>query len=351
MRRAALIYNPIAGRGRWERVLEAVLRTCRGEGFELEPVPTAAPGQATDLAGDLAREGRVEAVFALGGDGTAREVAAGLLGSRTPLGILPGGTANLMALALGLPRDPSAAAAVLCHAPARSFDAGLAGARAFLMMVSAGLDGRALAALDHGLKTRLGKTAVALQGVREWWRYGYPEIEIVADGEQLPPASFLAVCNIPYYGGSFRMAPGARPDDRRFELVTFHGSGRAATLAFILGVVSGRHTRRADVGVRAVEEVVFSVPPEAGLQVDGDPISRAGGSASGGSGGEGGSEGGRADRGDGAESADLAERPERAHPGEGATMLVRLAPDPLLVLTPSAPAAWPAPPAHPERRT
>jgi diacylglycerol kinase (ATP) len=298
MRRAALIYNPIAGRGRWEGVLAGVLRTCRHGGFDVEPVPTAAPGQATELAGDLAREGRVEAVFALGGDGTAREVAAGLLGSGTPLGILPAGTANLMALALGLPRDPVAAAAVLCNAPARPFDAGLAGASIFLMMISAGLDGRALAALNRGFKTRLGKTAVFLQGVREWWRYGYPEIEIVADGERLPPATFLAVCNIPYYGGAYRMAAGARPDDRRFELVTFHGSGRAPTLGFILGVVSGRHTRRRDVGVRTVEEVVFSVPPAAGLQVDGDPIPRS---------------------------------------GEAAAIHVRLAPETLLVLAPTAP--------------
>jgi diacylglycerol kinase (ATP) len=300
MRRAALIYNPIAGRGRWEGMLAGVLRTCRDGGFDVEPVPTAAPGQATELAGDLAREGRVEAVFALGGDGTAREVAAGLLGSRTPLGILPGGTANLMALALGLPRDPVAAAAVLCNATARPFDAGLAGARVFLMMISAGLDGRALAALDRGFKTRLGKTAVFLQGVREWWRYGYPEIEIVADGERLPPATFLAVCNIPYYGGSRRMAPDARPDDRRFELVTFHGSGRAPTLGFILGFFSGRHTRRRDVGVRTVEEVVFCVPPAAGLQADGDPIPQS---------------------------------------GEAAAIHVRLAPETLLVLAPPAPAA------------
>ena len=318
MRRAALIYNPIAGRGRWQEVLEAVLRTCRREGFEIEPVPTAAPGQATDLAGDLAREGRVEAVFALGGDGTAREVACGLLGSRTHLGILPGGTANLMALALGLPRDPVAAAAVLCHAAARPFDVGLAGASAFLMMISAGLDGRALAVLDRGWKARLGKTAVVLQGVREWWRYGFPEIEVMADGKQLPPATFLAVCNIPYYGGSFRMAPGARPDDRRFELVTFHGSGRAATLAFILGVMSGRHTRRRDVGVRSVEEVVFTVPPGAGVQVDGDALPAAGK--------------------DGADGRDIA-RGARIAGQEGATFLVRLAPDPLLVLAPPAAAA------------
>jgi diacylglycerol kinase (ATP) len=305
MRRAALIYNPIAGRGHYRRVLAAVLRTCRQEGFDLEPVPTTAPGQATDLAGELAREGRVEAVFALGGDGTAREVAAGLLGSEARLGVLPGGTANLMALALGLPRDPVAAAAVLCHAPARSFDVGLAGASAFLMMISVGLDARAVAAVDRGWKARLGKTAVFLQGVREWWRYGYPAIEVVADGERLPPATFLAVSNIPLYAGSFRLAPGARPDDRRFELVTFHGSGRGATLGFIAGVVSGRHTRRRDVGTRPVEEVVFTVPPGAGVQIDGDPLPL------------------------GSESA------KHAAGGTGAAVLhVRLAPEPLLVLAP-----------------
>ncbi len=319
MRRAALIYNPIAGRGRWEGVLAGVLGACRREGLDLEPVPTGAAGEGTGLAGELARDGRVEAVFALGGDGTAREVAAGLLGSDTPLGIVPAGTANLMALALGLPRDPVAAAAMLCHAPARRFDAGLAGASAFLMMVSAGLDGRAVA-VDRGLKNRLGKSAILLHGVREWWSYGYPEIEIVADGEPLPAATFLAVCNIPYFGGSYRIAPGARPDDRRFELVTFHGSGRAPTLAFILGVVCGGwHLRRGDVSVRSVEEVVFTVPREAGVQIDGDPIP----------------------------------------PGErGATIPVRLAPEPLLVLAPpqaGAPARAgatprPGPPPAPDAR-
>jgi diacylglycerol kinase (ATP) len=324
MRRAALIYNPIAGRGRLERVLEAVLRTCRREGFELEPVPTAAPGQATDLAGELAREGRVEAVFALGGDGTAREVACGLLGSQTRLGILPGGTANLMALTLGLPRDPVAAAAVLCHAPARPFDVGLAGDSAFLMMISAGLDARALAALDRGFKTRLGKAAVLLQGVREWWRYGFPEIEVMADGKRLPPATFLAVCNIPYYGGSYRMAPGARDDDRRFELVSFHGSGRLATLAFILGVMSGSHIRRRDVGVHVVEEVIFTVPREAGVQVDGDALT--------------------------AGTADTGGVPVTAG-REGASIHVRLAPETLLVLAPPADAARPAPTAPSARRT
>jgi diacylglycerol kinase (ATP) len=293
MRRAALIYNPIAGRGRQHRVLDAILRTCREEGFDLEPVPTTAPGQATELAGSLARDGRVETVFALGGDGTAREVAAGLLGSPVSLGILPGGTVNLMALALGLPRDPRAAAAVLCRVPPQPFDVGVAGGTVFLMMASAGLDARALSTLDQAWKTRLGRSAVLLQGIREWWRYPFPWLEVTADGERLPPASFLVLANIPYYGGKYRMAPRATTDSRRLELVTFHGTGRPATLAFILDVVRGRHTRRRDVAIRTVREAVLGVPAAAAVQVDGDPVAA------------------------------------------GPTLDVRLAPEPLMVLAPA----------------
>ena len=225
------------------------------------------------LAAELARSAAVDAVFALGGDGTAREVAAGLLGSPMRLGILPGGTVNLLARSLGLPRDPVAAAILLCHLTPRPFDVGLAGATPFLMMTSAGLDARALTALDRRFKSRLGEAAVFLQGVREWWRYGYPGMEIVADGQLVPEASFLAVSNIPYYAGPFRMAPAARSDNRLLELVSFHGTGRGATLGFIRDVVLGRHTRRRDVAVRTVSEVVFKVPAGSAMQVDGDPVS------------------------------------------------------------------------------
>ncbi len=297
MRNAALIYNPAAGRRRNERALDAVLRTCRAESFTVEPLPTSAPGEATGMAAALARDGRVDTVFALGGDGTAREVAAGLLGSPVRLGILPGGTVNLMALALGLPRHPVAAAALLCRAVPRRFDVGLAGADPFLMMISAGLDARALAALDSAFKSRLGRTAVLLQGIREWWRYGYPPHEVVADGEPAPPATFLAACNIPYYGGRYRMAPAARPDNGSLELVTFQGTGRAATLGFILDVLRGAHQRRPDVRIRTVKEVEFSLPAGTAIQVDGDPAAPA-----------------------------------------AAPVRVRLAPEPLLVLAP-APAA------------
>jgi YegS/Rv2252/BmrU family lipid kinase len=267
MRRAALIYNPRSGRQRHAQVLDAILATLRAGGFEVEPTPTARPGHATEIAREKGRQ--VEVVFAFGGDGTMREAATGLLGSPAALGVIPGGTANVLGLALGLPRAPLAAAAALTSLPARPFDVGLAGANPFLMMMSAGLDASVLAALDVRFKWRFGKAAILAQGVREWWRYSYPALGLIADGERLE-ATFAAVANIPFYGGALRLAPGARSDDGWLDLVLFRGTGRAATLSFAWDLFRSTHVRRRDVTVKRVREVLFEGPAGAPAQVDGD---------------------------------------------------------------------------------
>jgi YegS/Rv2252/BmrU family lipid kinase len=267
VRSAALIYNPTAGRQRHERLLESVLAALRDGGFEVEPVPTRGPGDATHLARE--RAGKLEAVFAFGGDGTVREVAAGLLGTETALGIVPGGTVNVLAMSLGLPRDPLAAARLLGRQEVRKLDVGLIHEMPFLMMVSAGLDASVLAALDTRLKWRIGKAAYLVAGLQEWWRYPYPRFEVIADGDPLE-ASFVAVSNIPYYGGAYALAPGARPHDGKLDLVLFRGSGRRDTLGFALDLLRGTHMSRSDVTVRHVREVELRGPVGAVAQIDGD---------------------------------------------------------------------------------
>lgn len=270
MRSAALIYNPKAGAQRHERLLGSVLAALRSGGFDVEPVPTGGPGDATRLARE--RAGKAEAVVAFGGDGTVREVAAGLLGTETALGIVPGGTVNVLSMSLGLPRDPLEAAKLLGKLEARKLDVGLIDEAPFLMMVSAGLDSSVLAALDTRLKWRIGKAAYLVAGLQEWWRYPYPRFEVVADGNQREPleASFVAVSNIPYYGGAYALAPGARPHDGKLDLVLFRGHGRRETLGFALDLLRGRHVRRKDVTVRHVREVRFRSPEGAVAQIDGD---------------------------------------------------------------------------------
>lgn len=268
MTRSALIYNPTAGRQRHAQVLDPILEALRKGGLDVEPVPTGGPGQATSLARDRAAAG-ADCVIAFGGDGTVREVAAGILGTDAALGILPGGTVNLLALSLGLPRDPLDAAKLLPRLRPQALDVGLVNEAPFLMMISAGLDSSVLAALDTRLKWRFGKAAIVLQGLQEWWRYPYPRFQILADGEPFE-ASFVAVANIPFYGGAYALAPGARPHDGQLDLVLFRGRGRLETIAFVADLLRGAHIRRPDVTVRHVREVVFESPAGAIAQIDGD---------------------------------------------------------------------------------
>jgi diacylglycerol kinase (ATP) len=269
VRRVALIDNPAAGQRQHARLLTAILAELRRGGFAVTAAPTAGPGDATRLAREIAAAGEAEAVLAFGGDGTVREVAEGLLGSDVALGILPGGTVNLLARALGLPGDPVAAAAALAGLSARSLDVGLAGASPFLMMVSAGLDARVLSILDGDLKRRFGQAGILWQGLAEWWRYPYPDLTLSADGRPLA-ATFVAVANIPLYAGPYRLVPDARPDDRRLDLLLFRG-GRAATLSFALHLLFGaRHIRRKNVALLSAEEVILQGPAGLVAQVDGD---------------------------------------------------------------------------------
>jgi len=260
-------------------LVSAIAERLATGGYRAEPLLTAAPGDATRLAREAAAAG-AEAVFALGGDGTLREAAAGLLGSGVPLGPLPGGTANVLTLALGLPRDPVAAAVALARAEPRPLDVGLANGRPFLMMASAGLDAALVADLHPLGKRWLGRIGIAAQGLAAWWSYGYPAIEVLLDGVRYR-ASFVAVANIALYGGPFRLVPDARPDDRRLDLLLFSGLGRTATLGLVRDLLRGAHLRRPDVrvlpigpssAVRISEAAGASGAPDVRLQVDGDPF-------------------------------------------------------------------------------
>lgn len=268
MRHGVLILNRSAGRPTAEELIGSICDSIFREGLVVDVVATTCPGDATRIAREAAAEG-ADIVFALGGDGTIREAAEGLLGTDVPLGPLPGGTANVLTLALGLPRDPLQVAPALCRLEPRPIQVGMAGERCFLMMASAGLDAYVLAHLDPAMKRRFGKAGIALSGLGAWWSYDYPGIEVEADGA-VHRASFAAVTNIPLYGGSFRLTPDARCEDESFQLLLFAGTGRSQTLSFALSVLAGSHLERDDVEVLTVDRVRFAGPPAATIQLDGD---------------------------------------------------------------------------------
>ena len=182
-----IVFNPTAG-GRRRRRLARALDALGLEGLRPVVAETLHPGHAAELARAAADRG-VGLVVAAGGDGTIAEVASGLAGSAALLGILPFGTANVLAWELGLPFAPERAARVLTAGRAALLRPGLArfgsgggASRLFVQMVGAGFDAAVVAGLDLRLKRRIGKAAYVAQSARELFRYPFPRFTASLDG-------------------------------------------------------------------------------------------------------------------------------------------------------------------------
>lgn len=245
------IVNPQAGI-RSSRALPALRQPRRD--WEIEIAQTEGPGHARDLAASAAREGAGLAL-AVGGDGTANEVAEGLLGSETVLGLLPVGSGNGLARALRVPLEPARALACLEEAVPREIDVGLVNGRPFLNVAGAGLDAEIGAAfhergLGGGRRGVLGyvREAVGLVLSRQPRRFVLEADGLVRD----LPALLVTFANGPQYGGGAVVAPGARLDDGLLEIVAIEDASLveilwAAPRLFLGGIERFRRYRRLSV--------------------------------------------------------------------------------------------------------
>ena len=130
------ILNPRAGLAA-ARARAALERSAHWGGMEVRL--TTAPGDARHFASEAAAAG-AEIVLAIGGDGTANEIAWGLLGTSAALGLVPMGSGNGLARTLGIPLKPDRALAVLADAVPRAMDVGMINERPFLNVAGAGFD-------------------------------------------------------------------------------------------------------------------------------------------------------------------------------------------------------------------
>ncbi len=157
----------------------------RGAGIDWDVFITKDAGDAERLAREAATAG-VDAVVVYGGDGTVTEAAAGLVGTEVPLAILPGGTANAIALALGIPTDLEAAAALLAsdELALRQVDMGRIRDKHFLIAVGIGIPGELAESADREAKDRLGFLAYAFSSIQAVRTVEAVQYTITVDGEQ-----------------------------------------------------------------------------------------------------------------------------------------------------------------------
>ena len=231
--KTCFIFNPYSGRNlRRPRLANAIREFIAARSLEAAFAMTEGPGHATELAREAVRAGH-EIVVAIGGDGTMNEVAQGLLNTPAALALIPCGSGNGLALHLGLPRSPLGALELAAGAGSRivAVDTGTANGRPFFNAMGLGLDADVSRRFNR--LTRRGLPAyvrVAMSALREL----RSERCIITAGTRRETLDVLliAVANSDQYGNHARIAPGARVDDGRLDLVAIKAVGlaRAATL-------------------------------------------------------------------------------------------------------------------------
>ncbi len=288
LRQAAFVVNPtkFSDLDDLQRRLTA---SCLAQGwaepaFHHTTVEDPGTGQARGAV-----EAGADVVCALGGDGTVRAVAEALAGTRTPLGLLPSGTGNLLARTMGLPlADLESAVAVALGGQNKRVDVGRLHAecpddappidRVFVVMAGLGFDATIMAATDDDLKARVGWPAYLVSGARNLRGDRFhvtvsagPEGTVVYDGR----TRTVVVGNCGRLMGGIDLMPDARIDDGMLDSILISPgtvAGWVAVAARVLGRkgTSGTRVHRHT----ATRFVVRPSRPEA-LQIDGDVLGPA----------------------------------------------------------------------------
>jgi YegS/Rv2252/BmrU family lipid kinase len=272
----AIIINPISGTGgrpdvarQRTAVAERVVKT---RGLSADIVLTAYAGHAPALV-QAALAAGVSLVVAWGGDGTINEVAAQLAFRDVPLGIIPSGSGNGLARELAIPFDADAAFAIACGGRDRVIDAGELDGRLFFNVAGVGIDARvAHEFASNGLLSRGFRRYLSI-AARELLTYRPDEHTICADGTTTRQKTLLiALANGRQYGNGACIAPHARLDDGRLDVVVVAHRSAASVLLQAPMLFLGRVDALPGVTMMTATDVEITSARPAMYHIDGEPF-------------------------------------------------------------------------------
>jgi YegS/Rv2252/BmrU family lipid kinase len=270
-----VIINPISGArsdpgaaSRRATMVEAAARQ-RDVGVKIDV--TERQGHAGEL-GAAAVAASASGVIVWGGDGTFNETASALVGSSIPLGLVPAGSGNGLAGALGVPREPLAALDVAFDAPPRTIDAGRLAGRCFFNIAGVGFDARVAALFNQRGPWARGAWPYIAIGVRQGCTYCALDYDVWLDGElKRYTALLIAFANGREYGLGARIAPGARLDDGLLDTIIVEERGVLARFWHARHLAMGTPQLAPSVTTRRVRHAVIESNGEMEYHVDGEP--------------------------------------------------------------------------------
>jgi diacylglycerol kinase (ATP) len=256
----ALVVNPTSGRGRGGHAGDAAGRRLVEAGLDV----TTLIGRDVRESGDMAREA-VEAgatsLVVVGGDGMVHLGIQAVAGRSIPFGVIPAGSGNDFARALGLPLDdPAAAADVVVGGRTRPVDLGITEGQWFAGIVAAGFDARVNDRTNR-MRWPRGPRRYDLAVAVEFGLFRPIAYRLEIDGQSLElDAMLVAFGNIASYGGGIRILPDARPDDGLFDVIIVEPVSKLTLARVFPKMREGGHVGIPAVSFRQARHVKVDAP-------------------------------------------------------------------------------------------
>ena len=269
IRRVLLIVNPASRRG--AKLRDKALRAFADAEVECELMATHAPGHAAELAG--AHHASYDAIFTLGGDGTAMEVIGAAAQNGPPVGVLAGGTANIIARTLGVPLDPRRAIPRLLRGEVARIDLGrLDNGQRFAIGMGVGLDSSMIAGAPARLKERFGFFAYIISGYRAVLKLEKFDLRLTVDGEVFERrASAVLIANFGTVLNDFvGFGDGILRDDGLLNACIFAPDNLWDAVRILWRMVRKRFDPDPCLFYRAGKEFLIETTPARQAQADGE---------------------------------------------------------------------------------
>lgn len=277
MTRALIITNPAAARTE-ALSIRAVVDTLRRGGWAVELRATGGPGDARRFALEAVAD-RLDVVGVFGGDGTTMQAAAALVGTDTALGVIPGGTGNLLAGNLRIPIHPVRAARAMLRSRIAPLDLGRMqrpdGEHYFAVACGAGYDARVMAETSTAEKHRWRFAAYIATIFRLMPELRSTVHHITVDGEEYEAtAALVLVANcgevIPPL---VRLRRGIAPDDGLLDVVVLRADSLADSVRAVWELLreGGNGTHAGHIGYARGRVITVATEPAQPVQLDGEP--------------------------------------------------------------------------------
>jgi YegS/Rv2252/BmrU family lipid kinase len=277
--RAFAIVNPAAGHGRGAGLARTIGAEFEAAGMTLEVAVTPGPGEAARIASGAVDDGHT-IVLAVGGDGTANEVANGMIGGPAALALYPIGSGNDLARSLGYPRGRALrllARWLATDAERRTIDVGEMNGRLFLNAAGVGIDGHVAERVIAAERVIGPRWAAYLIGsLVSIATYRPQRMEVRIDGEARSGDLLTVVAsNGRFFGSGMQPAPRARLDDGLLDVTVAGDLSRLASLAALARLYFGKHENGTTIVTRLAREIEIDLPRSLPMQLDGESLHAA----------------------------------------------------------------------------